>query len=115
MQTRDIAHEVVVHPKAAHRVVHSGVDAHGTIVSVLSGDVLIHLEEVAVAFLDGFLTETLDGIREIQVNTESSRADSPALDAGLLGRAGRDVAGCEIAVARVFALEEVIAIILRDG
>ena len=115
MQAGDVAHEVVVHPETTHRVMHSRVDAHRTLVGIFTGDVLIHLEEVAVAFLDGFLTETLDGIREIQINTEPAWADSPALVAGLFGRARRNVAGREVAVARVFALEEIIAIIFGDG
>ena len=88
MQAGDVAHVVIVHPEAAHRVVNGRVDAHGTLVGIFSGDVLIHLEEVAVAFLDGFLTKTLDGIGEIQIDAEPAGADSPALVAGFLGRAG---------------------------
>ena len=55
VQAGDVAHQVVVDPQAAHRVVDGGVDAHGDVVRVLAGDALVHLEEVAVALLDDVL------------------------------------------------------------
>ena len=48
-QAGDGAHQVVVHPQAAHRVVDGGVDAHRHLVRVLAGDPLVHVEQVAVA------------------------------------------------------------------
>ena len=51
-QPGHVAHEVVVDPEPAHRVVDRGVDAHRHDVRVLVGDALVHLEEVAVALLD---------------------------------------------------------------
>ena len=41
--------QVVVHPEAAHRVVHRGEDAHRLAIRVLAGDVLVHVEQVPVA------------------------------------------------------------------
>ena len=51
-QAGDRAHQVVVDPEPAHRVVHGGVDPHRDLVRVLVGDPLVHLEEVAVLLLD---------------------------------------------------------------
>ena len=69
METRDVTHEVVVHPESSHGVVNGGINTHGTLVGVLTGDVLVHLEEIAVALADGLLTKTLDGSGEIKIDT----------------------------------------------
>ena len=52
VQARDVAHQVVVHPQPAHRVVDGRVDAHRHLVRILVGDLLVHLEQVAVLLLD---------------------------------------------------------------
>ena len=52
VQTRNGAHQVVVHPEPAHRVVHGRVDAHRHVVRILVGDALVHLEQIAVALGD---------------------------------------------------------------
>ena len=88
---------------------HRRVDAHRTLVGVLTGDVLIHLEEVAVAFLDDGLAEALDRVAEIEINAESARTHAAPFVARLLCASRRDVARCEVAVAGIFALEVIIA------
>ena len=50
-QAGDGAHQVVVHPEAAHRVVDGRIDAHRHLVRILAGDALVHFEQVAVALL----------------------------------------------------------------
>ena len=57
VQAREVAHQVVVNPEPAHRVVDGRVDPHGDLVRVLTGDALVHLEEVVVALLDDVLAE----------------------------------------------------------
>ena len=52
VETGHVAHEVVVDPEAAHRVVDRRVDPHGQPVRVFPGDPLVHLEEVAVPLFD---------------------------------------------------------------
>ena len=64
VQPGDVAHQVVIHPQAAHRVVDGGVDAHRRLVRIFVGDLLIHLEEVAVLFLDDVDAEARDRVRK---------------------------------------------------
>ena len=52
VQAGHVAHQVVVDPEPAHRVVDGGVDAHRDLVGVLVGDLLVHVEQVAVLLLD---------------------------------------------------------------
>ena len=48
-QARDVRHQVIVHPQPAHRVVHGGKDAHRGLVGALGGDLVVDVEEIAVA------------------------------------------------------------------
>ena len=109
-----VRHQVVVDPQPAHRVVHGRVDPHRHLVRVLVGDPLVHLEEVAVLRLDGLAAEPLDGVGEVEVDAEPARADAAALVADLLGGAGGDVAGDEVAEGRVLPLQVVVALVLGD-
>ena len=84
VQSLDGAHEVVVHPEPAHRVVHRRIDAHRTGVRVLVGDALVHLEEIAVALLDGLLAQPLDGVGEVEIHAASAGADAASVIAGFL-------------------------------
>ena len=78
---------VVVDPEAAHRVVHGGVDAHRHLVGVLVGDLLVHLEQVAVLLRDGVLAEALDRVAEVEVDAEAGLADAaPVVAASLAAR-----------------------------
>ncbi len=105
--------KVVVHPEAAHGVVGSRVDHHRLLIRRVSGDVFIHVEEVAVAFFDDLAAEAVDGIGEVKIDAEAGRRDAAAIVAGFLGGAGGDVPWGKIAETRVFALEEVVAIVFR--
>ena len=113
-EPRDRAHEVVVHPEPAHRVVRGREDAHRDLVGVLVGDPLVHLEEVPVLLADLRRPEPLDRVGEVEVDAQAARAHAAALVADLLGRAGGDVAGGEVAVGRVLPLEVVVALVLGD-
>ena len=53
VEARDRAHQVVVDPQPAHRVVHGRIDAHRHFVRILVRDALVHLEQIAVALADG--------------------------------------------------------------
>ena len=85
VEAGDVRHQVVVHPEAAHGVVHGGVDHHRSLIGILTGDFLIHLEEVAVAGADGVLAEALGGIPEIEIDAEAGGGDAAAVVAGFLG------------------------------
>ena len=75
---------------------------------------MVHLEEIAVAFLDDVLAEALDGVGEVEVHGHAGRPDAVALVATLLGGPGGDVARHQVAEGRVAALEEVVALGLGD-
>ena len=74
MEAGNVAHEIVIYPEPPHRVVESGIDPHGALVGILSGDVFIHLKEVAVAFTHCLFTEPLDGICKVEINPETAWA-----------------------------------------
>ena len=114
VQARDRAHQVVVHPQPAHRVVDGRVDPHRHLVRVLVGDLLVHVEEVAVALADDVFAEPLDGVGEVEVDREARLADAAALVADRLGGARRDVARHQVAEAGIAALEVVVALGLGD-
>ena len=113
-QARQVAHQVVIHPQAAHRVMHRRVDAHRHSVGVLAGDALVHLEEIAVALADDFFAEPLDGIAEVQIDAAPAGADAAPFVADLLDGARSNIARREVAVARILALKEIIAVFFRN-
>ena len=114
VQPGDVAHQVVVDPEPAHRVVDGGIDAHRLAERVLVGDALVHLEEVAVALLDDVVTEAGDGVAEVEVHAVLPRTDAPPRVDLTLRRARRDVARHEVAERGVAALEEVVALRVGD-
>ena len=87
-----------------------GVDAHRDLIGILGRDALVHLEQVAVARLDDLDAEALDRVLEIEVDRQAGVADAVAFVGLLLGRPRRDVAGHEVAEARIAALEVVVAL-----
>ena len=109
-----VAHQVVVDPEPAHRVVDGRVDPHGNLVRVLVGDALVHLEEVPVALLDHVVAEALDRLLEVEVDAVLLRPDTATgVDFGL-DRARRHVARHEVAERGVAPLEEVVAVVDGD-
>ena len=114
VQTGDGGHQLVVDPQPAHRVVAGRVDAHRHLGRVLAGDALVHLEQVRVALVHGVVADAVDSCGEVEVHAVLQRPDTTTRVDGALGCARRDVAGCEVAVARVQALEVVVAILFRD-
>ena len=85
VQAGHVAHQVVVDPQPAHRVMNRRVDAHRDFVRILVGDLFVHVEQVAVLLLDGFDPEALNRIAEIEVDGEPAVADAATFVADLLG------------------------------
>ena len=113
-QAGKVAHQIVIHPQAAHRVMHRRINAHRCLIRVLAGDLFIHVEEVAVAFADFVVAQTFDSVGEIKINTETARPNASPLIANLLRRARSDVARGEVAIAGILAFEEIIAVRLGN-
>ncbi len=85
-------------------------DAHGHLVRVLAGDALVHVEQVAVAFLDDRSAQALDGFGEVQVDRQSGFAYAAAFVAHLLGVPRGHIARHQVAEAGILALQEIIAL-----
>ncbi len=114
VQAFDIAHQIVVHPEPAHRVVHGRVDSHRHLVRILVRDALVHLEQIAVAFFYHVSAEPLDCIGKVEIDAKAGFTHSPALVADLLCGARGDVTRSEIPERRILPLQEVIAFGFRD-
>ena len=114
VEAGDVGHQVVVHPEAAHRVVHGGVDLHRLLVGILAGDLVIHLEQVAVAGADRGLAEAVGRVAEVEEHPEAGLGHAESGVADFLGGAGRDVARGKVAERGIFALEEVVAVVFLD-
>ena len=113
-QAGHLAHQIVIHPQAAHRVVRRGINAHRHLVGVFAGDVVIHVEQVAVALADGAFAQPADGVGEVEIDAASALADAAALVAHFLGRPRGDVARGEVAEAGILAFQIIIALVLGD-
>ena len=127
--------QVVVDPKAAHRVVHGGVDAHRRLVRVVGRDLLVHLEQVAILGADHRLAQladllhrgggnaldvgfgaaiALNGTGVVEVHSLSGFVHPESSITALLGGPARHIARHQVAEGRVPALEVVIAPFLGD-
>ena len=91
-----------------------GINAHRRVVGIFAGDLFVHVEEIAVAFANGVFAQALDRVREIEIDAAPARADAAAFIAHFLGAAGRNVARSEVAEARIFAFQIIIALGFRD-
>ena len=105
-----IAHQIVIDPQTAHRIMDGGINAHRHFICVLARDFLVNLEQVTVALADRLLAKPLNCVRQIEINAASAGPNTASFVANFLGRTRRDVARGEIAVARIFSLEIIIAL-----
>src|ERR1051326_2960908 len=93
---------------------HSGENAHRNFVAALAGNLFVHVEEIAVTLLHFLLAEPLDGAGEIEINTQSARADAAAFVANFFSGTRGNVARGEIAKTGVFAFEKIVAILFGN-
>ena len=107
-------HQVVVDPEPAHGVVRCRIDLHRLLVGADTHDVLVHVEEVAVALLDDVPAEAVDGIGEVEVDPVPGRGDSPSVVTGLLGRPAGNVPRGQVAETGVLALKVVVTLRFRN-
>ena len=114
VEARDGGHQVVVNPDAAHRVVHGGENLHRLLVGAHVGDLLVHVEEVAVTLFDNILAQTLDGGLEVEEYGQTCLVHAEACVAALLGGTRSHVARHEVTEGRVAALQVVVAVLLGD-
>ena len=75
---------------------HGWVDPHRRLVRILSCDLGVHVEEVAVLGPRS-AAEPRDRVSEVKVNPQPSRPDPATFVADVLGSAGGDIARHQIA------------------
>ncbi len=114
VKSRNGCLKIVVNPDAAHCVVDGRIDHHRLLPRAYIIDLEVHVEEVAVTLLYPLMTETLDGVREIEEHGETGLVDTESSVTSLLGRTGSHVTRNEVTERRVTALEIVVTILLRN-
>ena len=92
----------------------SGEYHHRFVVRRYIGDLLIHVEEVAVALCHCILAKTVDGVAEIEEHGKTGVVDTEALVAAFLGGTRCNITGYEVTECRVAALEIVVAILFGN-
>ena len=85
------------------------IDAHRYFVGILAGDALVHVEQVAVAFLDDVPAQPLNRIAEIQVYAQPGLPDAAAFVANRFRVARRHIARHQVSETRIPALQVIIA------
>ncbi len=113
-QTLDTGLKLIIHPEAAHGVVDGGEDHHRVLVGIDISNLLIHIEEVAVALVNDVAAEALESLREVEEHGQTGVVDTIALVGALLGGTRGNVAGHEVTEGRIAALEVVVAVFLRN-
>ena len=106
----DGGHQFVVHPNAAHCVVHGGEDLHRCFVGALVGDFFVHIEEVAVACFDFIATKVFDGLREIEEYGQTGIVHTEAFVATLFSGTAGHIARHKVAKSGITTLQVVVAI-----
>ena len=89
-------------------------DLHRLLIGTHVGNLLVHVEQVAVTLLDDVLAQTLDGGLEIEEHGQTRLVHAVAGVAALLGGARSHVTRHEVSESRVAALQVVVAVLLGD-
>src|SRR5690606_16325881 len=113
-ESGDGAHQVVVDPEPPHCVVNSRIDPHRSLVGIIAGDLLVHLEEVSVAGLDRLSSLPVDRILEVVVDGNAGRSDPTTFVDDLLGVSRSNVAWDEVSETRVLPLEVIVTLLFGD-
>ena len=114
IQTRNRGHQLVIDPQATHGVVRCWVNAHRCLVRVFTCNALVHLEQVAVALFHNITTKSINCCREIEVDSIFQWSNSLTLVNQSFCCTRRNIARGQVAIRRIQALKEVIALSLRN-
>ena len=90
------------------------INHHRRFIGIVGNDIAVHVEQVAVFKGDGIPAVALDGLHKIQIDGTSRRPDPFAGITLLLGIARSHVPRHQVAEARVFFFQIIIAFIFRD-
>ena len=113
-QTLDRGHQFVVHPDTTHGVVDGGIDHHRVVVGADVGNLLVHVEEVAIALSYYVLAQTVDSLREVEEYSQTGIVYAEALVAALFSSTAGYVTRYEVTEGRVATLQVVVAVLFRN-
>ena len=124
-QARDSGLQLIVNPDTTHGIVDSRIDHHGLVVlhtidlvgyiaREYVGNLLVHLEQVAIALHDHIDAQTVDRLREVEEHSQTGVVHTEALVAALLSGTRGHVTGNEVTECRIAALQIVVAILLGN-
>ena len=85
-QTREIRHEVIVNPQPAHRIVNRRINPHRRLIGILVRDLVIDVEEIAVALAHTSLRQTANRVRKIEIHSKPGCTNPTTLITDSLGR-----------------------------
>ena len=83
-QTGHIAHQVVIDPETAHRVMDGGINSHRHFVGIFAGDLFIDFEQISVAFANRIFAQTFNCIGKIEIDAASARPNAATFVANFL-------------------------------
>ena len=84
-QTGHVAHQIIINPEPAHRVVHGRINSHRQLISVFAGYLFVNLEQISIALANRIFTDPLDCVGEIEINASPAWTDAAAFVANFLG------------------------------
>src|SRR5213593_1420448 len=90
------------------------IDSHRHLVGIFTGNLSVHVEQIAVTLTDPLPAKAFDGVAKIQVNAEASWTDSATLVAYDFDISRSHVARNEISEAWIFPFQEIIAFLFRN-
>ena len=70
-QTRNRSHQLIINPQTTHRVVQCRIDHHWCLIRIIVGNLLVHIEQVTIFLLNYLFTQAVDGVREIQEDSQT--------------------------------------------
>src|SRR6266446_1609307 len=107
----DVRRLFVIHPEAAHGVVHAGEDLHRCVARIVADELLVNFEDAFQLAVESLAID----MRQVKIDHRLAVDSQVVLVHYFENRARRNVARNEVAVFRVPLFEEVPALTLRNG
>src|ERR1019366_2084340 len=106
----DVGGLLLIHPQAAHGVVHAGENLHGHVARIVADKLLVDFEDALQLAVESFAVD----VGEVEVNHRLAIDAEVELEHHFENGAGGHVARDEVAVFRIPLFEEIPALFLRD-
>ena len=86
-QAGHVAHQIVIDPEPAHRVMHRRINSHRHFVGVFAGDFFVDFEQISVAVPNRVFAQAFDRVGKIEIHAAPAGTDAAAFIANFLRRA----------------------------